>query len=92
MKSTKDKVLVASIVLNIALAAGTMWSLKFMGTRSHEVMASAIIGNTNNMRWVIEELDSGDLSRIEAMKKRLHKLIVEGEKAGQMWKTDATQP
>ena len=80
---------ILSVVLNIALVVGVIWTRSYIGKQLAESAAIAAEAEGSIARHILAELKSGEPDRIEALKKQLQNNIENAKIAANMWRQAA---
>ena len=80
---------VSSVVLNIAFVVGTIWARSYIRTQNFELAAINAEAGCHYARHILNELESGEPDKIEALKERLRTDIEQGKNIAEMWREAA---
>lgn len=81
----KKAVLVLSVVLNIILIVLIVGGIRYSRRTAFRTVADATTAEVRLQEHFLEELESGDSQRIDAVKGMMRKNIENGKKAAASW-------
>lgn len=81
--------LILSVVLNTILIVGILWARMYIRRTSFELAALNSEAQANFAKFVLTEIESGDATRIQTLKKQLTAQIEQGHSKAELWRSAA---